>query len=125
MVPSGPPAGVVDSTAIFWIAIAAIAIASMYFRHAEKMTLIRLFSEKEQAVPAELLKEMEKTRIRNSIGKGALLIALSIPTALFFWFLPGGGGIGGGATFLPLLALFPFAMGIVFVGLGLYQRRHD
>jgi hypothetical protein len=121
------PQGAPDGGAIFWIAIAAIAVASMYFRHAERMTLIRLFSEKGQAVPAELLKEIERAQSRSRVGRGILLIALSIPTALFFWAMTGGSDprAGGGPTFMPLLALFPLVLGIVFLGLGLYQRSHE
>jgi hypothetical protein len=118
--------------AIFWLVIGTIIVASIYFRfksRSERMKLLQTLAEKGQAIPPELLLAAGlgvKERSVNYVARGILLVSVGLAMILFF--LAAGGAFSGAmgrGDIAPVFAgAFPLFLGLGYLGIGLYQRRH-
>ena len=113
---------------IFWPVIGAIVIIPIYLKYksrSERMKLLQTLAEKGQAIPPELLQEVQARSV-NYIARGTLLVSIGLGMVLFF--LAAGGafsGTMGRGDIVPVFAgAFPLFLGLGYLGIGLYQRRH-
>jgi len=111
----------------FWVMIGAVIITAIYFRHQGRMARTRLLqtlAEKGQPIPAGLLNGDLKTKT-NPIARGIVLISVGLAAILFLWAITSGTfGEKAPDTWLPFLGAFPLFIGIAYLAIGLYQRRH-
>ncbi len=109
-----------------WAMVGAVIIAAIYFRYKTRIARTRLlqtFVEKGQPIPPELLGEA-KTKA-NPVARGIVLISAGLATILFFWAMTSGVfGEKDPDTWIPFLGVFPLFIGIAYLSIGLYQRRH-
>lgn len=109
-----------------WILIAAVIGAVIYFRYRTSIERIRLAQtliEKGQPIPPELLAGNAKKR--NPVARGIMLISIGLATSLVLWTMTSGYfGEKDPDTWLPFLGAFPLFIGIAYLTIGLYQRRH-
>lgn len=126
---------------IFWLVIGAIVIATLYFRYqtrADRMKLIQALAERGQPIPPELFQSIlgnaqpgptdyiARGVPANYITRGVLLISIGLATILFFLAAVGAfsGTMDRGDFVAPLLGAFPLFLGLAYLGIGVYQRRH-
>lgn len=113
--------------AIFWLIVGTIIIVAIYFRHKtaiERTRLLQTLAEKGQPIPAELLGSEPKAKA-NPVARGIVLISVGLATILFLWAMTSGlFGEKDPDTWLPFLGVFPLFIGIAYIAIGLYQRRH-
>jgi hypothetical protein len=112
---------------VFWLVIGAIVVASLYFRYkarADRMKLLQALAEKGQPIPPELLQSAlgnAQTAGVNYIARGVVLISIGIAMVVFFAVAV---GARGGNIAAPFLGAFPLLLGLAYLGIGVYQRRH-
>jgi len=115
----------------FWIAIAAIAIISIFFRflseHSRNKTL-RTLAEKGHTIPPELLVNdpISYHRTANAFRGGIILMCIGIGLAIFFYAMTGGGGFDGPikeVSWLPAVGVIPFMIGFALFIIALFERR--
>ncbi len=117
----------------FWLFIAAIAIASIVFRHltaARRTQVIQAMVEKGAPVPPDLFQEPRRRPINGHtfIAAGVLLLGLAAGALVFFWALTSNQfGIDGSRKlgFLPFLSAFPFFVGLACLAVGRYLKSHE
>jgi hypothetical protein len=119
---------------VFWGAIVLIVFMSFlfgYLRRLSKYRMIERLAEKGQTLSPELLASVSNgnghdDRHRSPIQSGIFLMCAGIAIAVFFWAMNGGGGVFGhpsGPYWLPVIGIFPFAVGFARV-LGMaFERR--
>jgi hypothetical protein len=111
---------------IFWLILGTIIIVTIYFRHKgriERTRLLQTFVEKGLPIPPELLSEPRAKA--NPIARGIMLTSSGLATILFLWSMTSGVfGEKDPDTWLPFLGVFPLFIGIAYLAIGLYQRRH-
>jgi hypothetical protein len=109
----------------FWVVIGAVIITAIYFRHKAgiaRTKLLQTLAETGQPIPAGLLNGDLKTRV-NPIARGIVLISVGLATIVFLWAMTTLGEKDPD-TWLPFLGAFPLFIGIAYLAIGLYQRRH-
>jgi hypothetical protein len=116
----------------FWLAIAAIAIASVYFRHAtaaRRTQVIQTMVEKGAPIPPDLFQEPRRQPINGHtfIAAGILLLGLAAAALVFFLALTSTTFNNGDQAprFVPFLSAFPFFIGIACLLTGRYLKSHD
>lgn len=116
--------------AVFWVAIGAMVIAAIYFKHkgrADRIKLLQTLAEKGQPIPPELLSgaDLGKGSV-NYIARGIILISIGLAMILFLLAAVGvfSGTMERDGIAAPLLGAFPLFIGLAYLGIGLYQRRH-
>jgi hypothetical protein len=111
----------------FWVMIGAVIITAIYFRHKARIARTRLLqtlAETGQPIPAGLFNDDLKTKA-NPIARGVVLISVGLATILFLWATTSGTfGERSPDAWLPFLGAFPLFIGIAYLAIGLYQRRH-
>lgn len=108
----------------FWTAIAAIAIAAIYFRHAKAVSrhhVLQTMIEKGQPVSTEIFDERQNGRRgievwQSFMAAGIILIGLGFAMAIFFTALQWSDEVQ--ERFLPAIAAFPFCVGIACLVVG-------
>jgi hypothetical protein len=116
--------------AVFWVAIGAIVISAIYFRQkgrSDRIKLLQTLAEKGQPIPPELLNGADWGRGSvNYIARGIVLISIGLAMVLFFLAAVGAfsGTMGRSDIVAPFLGAFPLFIGLAYLGIGLYQRRH-
>jgi hypothetical protein len=109
-----------------WVLIAIVIGAIVYFRYRTSIERIRLMQsliEKGQPIPPELLTGNAKKR--DPVARGIMLISIGLATGLFFWAMTSGYfGEKDPDSWLPFFGAFPLFIGIAYLTIGLYQRRH-
>jgi dolichol kinase len=124
----------VGPSAVFWIAIAAIAIAGSYFGHRARIAkykMMETLAEKGQTLPSNLTPELleavgREERHKNPVQSGIFMICVGIAIAVFFWALGGGGNLFEGEhvpNWLPVIGIFPFMIGVANLVGALFQKR--
>jgi hypothetical protein len=116
----------------FWFAIASVIIAVLYFRYrtrADRMKVLQTLAEKGQPIPQELLTGAlgsSGTSPPNYITRGIVLISIGLAMIVFFTVAVSAifGGIHGDNLTAPFLGAFPLFLGLAYLGIGVYQRRH-
>ena len=117
--------------AIFWIAIVLIVFFGNFFGYRERSNryrMIQTLAEKGQPIPPEYLSDRyvrRSWRHGNPIGSGIYLMCVGIALAIFFWALTGWGNPFDGnhmPSWLPVIGIFPFMMGLARVLAGLFDR---
>ena len=110
-----------------WAMIGAVIITAIYFRYKvriERTRLLQTLAEAGRPFPAELLNGDLKTRV-NPVARGIVLISVGLATILFLWAMTSGVfGEKDPDTWLPFVGVFPLFIGIAYLAIGLYQRRH-
>jgi hypothetical protein len=102
--------------AAFWLALAAIVVAAIYFRHARTVSrhqVLQTMIEKGQPVSTEIFDERNHRSMgvpQSFLAGGILLIGLSCGLATFFSALQWTGEVD--ERFLPAIAAIPFCLGI-------------
>ncbi len=115
----------------FWLVIAAIAIAGMYFRYAASTArdrAIQAMAEKGLPLPPDLFQEPRRRPIgiRTFTAAGILLLGLAAAMLVFFWALTSSNfGDAAQERFLPFLSAFPFFIGIASLLVGRYYKSHE
>ena len=118
-------------TAIFWIAIAVIAVAASFFSYMSRSSRYRMLQamvDKGQPLPPEVvanLADAASTGPRHSLRAGIILICIGIALAIFFWALTGGFGLGSVhvVTWLPAIGVFPFMIGVALLLIAVFDRH--
>ena len=126
-----------DSTLIFWGAIVLIVVVSNFFSYraqASRHRMMETLAEKGQPIPPEYIAgrggdDYYRYRYRNPIQSGIFLMCIGIALAVFFWAMTGGGApidqYGHMPSWLPVVGVFPFMVGLArFLG-GLFDRPRD
>lgn len=127
-----------NTSLIFWGAIVLIVCVTSYFNYKtreSKHRLMEKLAEHGQTLPPsitpELMDSITRSDHRGSPLTGALvLIGIGLATAVFFWAMTGGGGLFSGETgapsWLPVLGLFPFMIGLgLLLSYALDRRPKD
>jgi hypothetical protein len=120
-------------TAIFWIAIALIAVAASFFSYLSRTARYRMLqslAEKGQPLPPELLANLAELDTRGgprqSLRGGIVLVCIGVALAFFFWAMTGGGGFDGpirGVSWLPAVGVFPFMVGVALLLIAVFDRH--
>jgi hypothetical protein len=116
----------------FWLVIGAIVIATLFFRYkarADRMKLLQTLAEKGQPIPPELLNGAlgsTQTGPVNYITRGVVLVSIGLAMIVFFAVAGGAfaGTMHGDDWAGPVLGAFPLFLGLAYLGIGVYQRRH-
>jgi hypothetical protein len=122
-----------ESTIIFWGAIVAIVLVGNYFSYktqASRHRMMEIMAEKGQSVPPEMMASgRDRHRYLNPIQSGIFLMCIGIALAVFFWAMTGGGNYFEGGehapSWLPVIGIFPFMIGLARLLGGLFDRPRD
>lgn len=115
---------------VFWLVIGAIVIAAIYFSHktrTDRIRLLQTLAEKGQPIPPELLSGVDWGGSKggvNYVARGIILISIGLAMVAFFLAARFSGGGGHSSLVAPFLGAFPLFLGLAYLGIGLYQRRH-
>jgi hypothetical protein len=117
---------------VFWLVIMVIVIAAIYFKqkgNADRIKLLQTLAEKGQPIPPELLNGANWGQSKGSvnyIARGIVLISIGLAMILFFMAAVGvfSGTMERDDIVAPFLGAFPLFIGLAYLGIGLYQRRH-
>lgn len=121
------------SSLVFWGAIVAIVVVSNFFSYraqASRHRMIETLAEKGQPIPPDLLNGRQyEYRYRSPVQSGIFLMCIGIALAVFFWAMTGGGvpfdESGHMPSWLPVIGIFPFMVGLARVLAGLFDRPRD
>jgi hypothetical protein len=121
----------VNTTLIFWGAIALISIVSIIFRFMEQSSrnkTLRILAEKGHTIPPEIFTSnpVSYHRTANSFRAGIILMSIGIGTAIFFYAMTGGGGFDGpihGVSWLPAIGVIPLMIGFALFLIAILERR--
>jgi hypothetical protein len=112
---------------VFWLAIAAISIASIYFRHRDTESRNQVFQamiDKGQPLPPDLFQKARNPMDGNRlIVGGIVLISLGFAALIFFSAMRYHGELDE-AGFVPFLSAFPFCLGIGCLVAAYVIKRH-
>ncbi len=124
-----------NSSLIFWGAIVLIVVVSNFFSYraqASRHRMMETLAEKGQAVPPEMLASRHddyRYRSGSPISSGIFLMCIGIALAVFFWAMTGGGvpfdERGHMPSWLPVIGIFPFMVGLGRLLGGLFDRPRD
>ena len=123
--------GFLNSSVIFWTAIVLIVFMSFlfgYLRRTSKYRMIERLAEKGQTISPELLASVGNghgDRHKSPIQQGIFLICIGIALAVFFWGMGGFGNpfAGEHVSWLAVIGIFPFMIGLARLLGGLAERR--
>lgn len=111
----------------FWLAIAAIVIAAIYFRHRSqegRNGVLQTMIEKGQPVPPDMFQTARHPLDQHRLTvSGIILIALGFAAVIFFSALVHLQNLN--ERFLPFLSAFPFCLGIGCLVAARFIKRHD
>ena len=115
---------------IFWGAIVLIIAVSSYFKHTSRIAkykMLQTLAEKGQTLSPELLASVgngREDRHGGSVQSGVFMICIGIALAVFFWAMTGAGNpfMGQHVSWLPVIGIFPFMIGIARVIAGMTER---
>jgi hypothetical protein len=117
---------------VFWLFIAAIAIASIYFRHqtaAKRSQVIQAMVEKGTPVPPDLFQEPRRRPVNGHtfIAAGILLLGLAAGALVFFLALTSStfNSHEEAPRFVPFISAFPFFIGLACLAVGRYLKSHE
>jgi hypothetical protein len=117
---------------VFWLVIAAIAIAGIYFRHAtaaRRTQVIQAMVEKGTPVPPDLFQEPRRRPINGHtfIAAGILLLGLAAGALVFFLALTSStlNAQEQAPRFVPFISAFPFFIGVACLITGRYLKSHE
>jgi hypothetical protein len=119
--------------AVFWVVIGTIVVVAIYFKQkgtADRIKLLQILAEKGQPIPPELLNGAAWGKSKGSvnyIARGIILISIGLAMICFFLATIGAftGTIKDPEEIVaPFLGAFPLFIGLAYLGIGLYQRRH-
>mgnify|MGYP001546526042 CR=1 FL=1 len=113
-----------DNGTVFWLALATIIIAAIYFRHARTVSrhhVLQTMIEKGQPVSTEIFDERHYNRRgmevwQSFLAAGIILIGAGFGMAIFFTALQWAGEVD--ERFLPAISAFPFCLGIACLVVG-------
>ena len=91
--------------------------------------MLETLAEKGQQISPELLASISngKSVRRNSPQSGIFLMCIGIAIAVFFWALTGGGNpfMGEHISWLPVIGIFPFMVGLARLLGGISPGRDE
>lgn len=118
---------------VFWGAIVLLVFISGLFRYLTRSSQHRMLerlAEKGQSLSPELLASIGNGRDReyrhSGVQSGIFLMCIGIAIAVFFWAMSGGGGLFHGIgtpSWLPVVGIFPFMIGLARLLGGFTDRR--
>lgn len=114
---------------IFWGAIVLIVLVSSFFSHRTRLAkykMMETLAEKGQTLSPELLASLGNgVRYRNPVQAGIFLMCIGIALAVFFWAMGGAGNpfIGEHISWLAVIGIFPFMVGLARLLGGMTERR--
>ena len=125
--------GIDTDALIFWLAIVAIVTVAVFFTHRSRMAKYRMLetlAEKGQQISPELLAKIGNgggSKEKNPVQSGIYLMCIGIALAVFFWALTGGGNpfMGEHVSWLPVIGIFPFMVGLARLLGSIGGRRND
>ncbi len=107
-----------EGAIVFWGGIVLIVFFTNYFGYrsrASRHRLIETMLEKGHPVPPELLTNSgDYGRIRSPVQSGIFLMCIGVALAVFLWAM-GTDGFGGDhdvPSWLPVVGIFPFMVGL-------------
>ena len=113
---------------VFWLVIGAVAIAGVLgnsYAAAKKTALIESFLEKGQPIPPALLASAKIYDWRGFMVAGVVSTASGIALLIFFLALIIYGDRDREQDFLPFISAFPLCIGIAFLLIANYLRKHE
>jgi hypothetical protein len=117
---------------IFWAAIVLIVLISSFFKSRSRIAkykLLQTLAEKGQTLSPELLASVGTGRgdrpSGSPVSSGIFLMCIGIALAVFFWAMDGGGNpfMGDHVSWLPVIGIFPFMIGLARVLTGITEGR--
>ena len=125
----------VSSTVVFWGAIVLFVFISSLFRYLTRSSQHRMLeklAEKGQTLSPELLSSLgngsdRENRRGGAVQSGIFLMCIGIALAIFFWAMGGAGNpfIGEHISWLAVIGIFPFMIGLARLLGGLTERRDE
>jgi hypothetical protein len=121
-----------DVFVMFWLVIGAIAVASIYFRHATARSrdqVIQAMAEKGQPLPPDFFTGPRRRAIdhRTFTAAGILLLGTAAACLVFFLALASitFNEPDHAPRFVPFISAFPFFIGIACLVVGRYLKSHE
>ena len=118
---------------VFWGAVVLLVFISGLFRYLTRSSQHRMMerlAEKGQTLPPELLASLgnghsRDDRYRSPVQAGIFLMCIGIAIAVFFWAMGGAGNpfMGEHISWLAVIGIFPFMVGLARLLGGLTERR--
>ena len=122
-----------DSSLVFWGAIVLIVFMSFLFGHLRRSSRYRMIeklADKGQTISPELLASVgnghsRDDRYKSPVQSGIFLMCIGIALAVFFWAMGGAGNpfAGEHISWLAVIGIFPFMVGLARLLGGLTERR--
>jgi Domain of unknown function (DUF6249) len=119
---------------IIWGSILLLVFIVSFFKYLSRRSKYRLLekiAEKGQSLSPEILASLTNgdgktpAEVRNPVSSGIFLMCIGVALAVFFWAMTGGGNpfIGQEVSWLPVIGIFPFMVGLArLLGAG-FERR--
>ena len=121
-----------NTNMVVWLVIAVIAIAAIVFRfltEASRHHTMRVLAEKGHQIPPEIFTGNSAAYYRTaaSFRGGIILMCIGVAAGVFFWALTSDSGMFRGPipgiSWLPVLGIIPFMLGVALVAIALFERR--
>jgi len=114
---------------IIWTAILLLVFIVSLFKYLgrrSKYQLLERLAEKGQTLSPEMLAGITNGKSRedrNPVTSGIFLMCIGIALAVFFWGMAGWGNPMHGDSWLPVIGIFPFMVGLARLLGGLFEGR--
>lgn len=115
---------------IIWTAILLLVFIVSLFKYLSrrsKYQLLERLAEKGQQLTPEMLQGItnggKSKDDKNPISGGIFLMCIGVALAVFFWGMNGWGNPMHGDSWLPVIGIFPFMVGLARLLGGLFEGR--
>lgn len=113
---------------VFWVAIVLIVFIAVYFGHRAKMArykLLETMAEKGQPISSDVLASLGDSRQKpkGGIAGGIFQMCIGVALAIFFWGLGHFQNPFDGGSWLVVIGIFPFMVGLARVLACVFDKR--
>jgi len=122
------PDGAIAISLAFWIAVVAIVFIAVFFGHRAKMArykLLETMAEKGQPISPDVLASLGDSRQKPKGGmtSGIFQMCIGVALAIFFWGLGHFQNPFDGGSWLVVIGIFPFMVGLARVLACVFEKR--
>lgn len=121
--------GAIAATAVFWLAVAVIAVSASFFSYrsrAARYRMLESLAEKGQPLPADLLSTLADANPgpRATLRGGIILVCIGSALAFFLWAMtsPAFDGPIVHLSWLPAIGAFPIMIGLGLLIIAIFDR---